>query len=327
MEVLPALTRHLDQPLADPSAIPLYHLCRMTREHVTVALAGDGGDELLGGYERYYWDQVAARYSRLPALLRSGVIEPAVSRLPRLPLDVRRDPFRRARKFVKHAGLPPANRYFNWFELMTPEWKEEVVVQTTGDRRQRAETLACRLSPVHLFETAFAEAESRGASPLAAMQYCDTQTMLRDDLLLKCDRVSMAVALEVRVPLLDHTLVEWAFGLPDHLRVRGHTLKYLLKRWLSRHLPPELVHRRKQGFEVPLYSWLARAGVGREWVRELLLSPGALADGPFDPAGVRRLVGRLEAGERTLALPVYSLLAWELWRREVLDASAVTAGA
>jgi asparagine synthase (glutamine-hydrolysing) len=137
----------------------------------------------------------------------------------------------------------------------------------------------------------------------------------------------MAVALEVRVPLLDHTLVEWAFGLPDHLRVRGHTLKYLLKRWLSRHLPPELVHRRKQGFEVPLYSWLARAGVGREWVRELLLSPGALADGPFDPAGVRRLVGRLEAGERTLALPVYSLLAWELWRREVLDASAVTAGA
>src|SRR5207244_4145129 len=103
VEILPRLIWHLDQPLADPSAIPLYYLSRMTREHVTVALAGDGGDELFGGYERYFWDQAAARYARLPAPLRRGVIEPLLSRLPHLPLDVRRDPIRRARTFVRHA--------------------------------------------------------------------------------------------------------------------------------------------------------------------------------------------------------------------------------
>jgi asparagine synthase (glutamine-hydrolysing) len=344
LEALPALTRHLDQPLADPSAIPLYHLCQMTREHVTVALAGEGGDELFGGYERYRWDQVASRYARLPAPLRSGVIEPVVSRLPRLPLDVRRDPFRCARKFVKHAGLPPARRYFNWFELMSPEWKKAVdgsALMVDGSVSRKREPFGSSLSkpstinyqPSIAFEAAFAEAAAQGATPLQTLQYCDTQTMLRDDLLFLSDRVSMAVALEVRVPLLDHVLVEWAFGLPDHMRVRGRTLKYLLKRWLAQRLPPELVYRRKQGFEVPLYSWLTGTGGqgaqsqrGRDWVRELLLAPDALAGGPFDPAGVRRLVRRLEAGERSLALPVYSLLAWELWRREVLDAAPVAVG-
>jgi asparagine synthase (glutamine-hydrolysing) len=167
------------------------------------------------------------------------------------------------------------------------------------------------------FAAAFADACSRGASPLDAMQFCDTQTMLRDDLLHKCDRVSMAVGLEARVPFLDHCLVEWAFSLPESMRVNGRTLKYLLKRWLSRHLPPELIYRRKQGFEVPVYDWLT--GPLRGWMRELLLSPGALGEEWFQPAGVRKLIERLEAGERTLALPVYSLIAWELWRQQFLS--------
>jgi asparagine synthase (glutamine-hydrolysing) len=342
LEVLPELVHHLDQPLADPSAIPLYSLCRMTREHVTVALAGDGGDELFGGYERYYWDRVAARYSRLPRPIRAGLVEPFLSRLPRLPLDVRRDPFRRARKFVRHASGPPALRYFHWFELMTPEFKQELY----GDRlwmgegpgadsedRLAAGGPSFLLVPpaAQAFEQVFAEAAVQGASALDTMQYCDTQTMLRDDLLHKCDRVSMAVALEARVPFLDHGLVEWAFTLPAEMRVRGRTLKYLLKRWLSRHLPPELVYRRKQGFEVPLYGWLTgptrpgQAG-GRDWLRELLLAPDSLADGLFRREGVRRLVERLVEGERVLALPVYSLAAWELWRRQLAAAPLVRSG-
>jgi asparagine synthase (glutamine-hydrolysing) len=340
LEVLPELTCHLDQPLADPSAIPLYHLCRMTREHVTVVLAGDGGDELFGGYERYYWDRVATRYSRLPAAFRTGLIEPAVFRLPHLPLDVRRDPLRRARKFVKHAALPASERYFNWFELMTPEFRHELfsagrnsTFDPWGEPGAGSRTFPYPGRASRYFERAFEEARAQGASPLATMQYCDTQTMLRDDLLLKCDRVSMAVALEARVPLLDHVLVEWAFRLPDNLKVRGRTLKYLLKRWLARHLPREVIYRRKQGFEVPLYGWLTGSGSRRtggalssEWVRDLLLGPGAAAGGIFHPEGIRRLVERLEDGERSLALPVYSLLAWELWRREVLGTTVVAAG-
>jgi asparagine synthase (glutamine-hydrolysing) len=332
VEVLPRLSWHLDQPLADPSAIPLYYLSRMTREHVTVALAGDGGDELFGGYERYFWDGAASRYARLPARVRSGVIEPVVSRLPRLPLDVRRDPFRRARKFVRHASRPAADRYFRWFELMTPELKEALGVGCSVSGVRSSEEAALpqhptpntqhptpntqHLTPNASFERAFADAAARGASPLDAMQFCDTQTMLRDDLLHKCDRISMSVALEARVPFLDHVLVEWAFSLPEDLRVHGRTLKYLLKRWLARHLPSELIHRRKQGFEVPVYDWLT--GPLREWMRELLLSPDALGHGLFHPAGVRCLVERLEGGERLLALPVYSLVSLELWRRQFL---------
>ena len=197
---------------------------------------------------------------------------------------------------------------------MSPELKEALCV-----RRWALATSpdAQRPTPNASFEAAFADAAARGASPLDAMQFCDTQTMLRDDLLHKCDRVSMAVALEARVPFLDHVLVEWAFTLPEELRVRGRTLKYLLKRWLSRHLPPELLDRRKQGFEVPVYDWLT--GPLRPWMRDLLLAPGSPESDPFDRAGVRRLVERLEAGERVLALPVYSLVAWELWRREFLE--------
>jgi len=335
LEMLPQIVCHLDQPLADPSALPLYALCSMTREHVTVALAGDGGDELFGGYERYYWDGAAQRYAQLPSLLRRRLIEPAVLRLPQLPLDVRRDPFRRARKFVRYASLPAPTRYFHWFELMTPEFRREL-----GELQPEWADSGRRVSqPSASFEKAFREAAALGATPLDAMQYCDMQTMLRDDLLHKCDRVSMAVSLEVRVPFLDHVLVEWALTLPEEMRVHGRTLKYLLKRWLSRHLPTELVYRRKQGFEVPIYDWLtgapgAAADGGtdhrfdaRLWMRDLLLSPQALAGGPFQVAGVRRLVERLEGGERTLALPVYSLLVWELWRRQVLERSPVSSRA
>src|SRR5262249_6291536 len=173
------------------------------------------------------------------------------------------------------------------------------------------------------FVAAFAEAMAAGGSPLDAMQYCDLQTMLRDDLLHKCDRVTMAVALEARVPFLDHELVEWAFTVPETLRVSTrfagtrYTLKYLLKRWLARYLPAELIHRRKQGFEVPVYDWLT--GPLREWMRELLLAPGAIDEELLCPAAVCRLVDRLENGERVLALPVYSLLAWQLWRRHCQD--------
>jgi asparagine synthase (glutamine-hydrolysing) len=320
VDLLPRLTWHLDQPLADPSVIPLYYLSRMTREHVTVALAGDGGDELFGGYERYFWDGAAERYGRLPAALRRGLIEPALARLPRLPLDVRRDPFRRARKFVRHASQPAAARYFHWFELMTPELKQLLGVgcRVWGVGSDNSDPTPYTLHPTP-FEAAFAGAAARGASPLDAMQFCDTQTMLRDDLLHKCDRISMAVALEVRVPFLDHVLVEWAFTLPEELRVHGRTLKYLLKRWLSRHLPSPLIHRRKQGFEVPVYDWLT--GPLREWMRDLLLAPSTQEYSPFDRSGVRRLIERLEGGERVLALPVYSLVAWELWQREFLERS------
>jgi asparagine synthase (glutamine-hydrolysing) len=194
---------------------------------------------------------------------------------------------------------------------MTPELKEAL-----GMGRWASVTVPQRLTlNAHRpFVAAFADARGRGASPLSTMQFCDTQTMLRDDLLHKCDRVTMAVALEARVPFLDHVLVEWAFGLPDGMRVRGRTLKYLLKQWLSRRLPPELIYRRKQGFEVPVYDWLT--GPLRSWVQELLLSPGALGEGFFRPKGVRQLVDRMEAGERTLALPVYSLVSWELWRQQ-----------
>jgi asparagine synthetase B (glutamine-hydrolysing) len=207
---------------------------------------------------------------------------------------------------------------------MTPELKRELGVGSGGldVGSVNGSSHSRPLTSHSLFEAAFAEAEIEGGSELDAMQFCDLQTMLRDDLLHKCDRVTMAVALEARVPFLDHEMVEWAFTLPEALRVSSRfgparfTLKYLLKQWLSRYLPAELVHRRKQGFEVPVYDWLT--GPLRAWMRELLLAPGAHDEGLLSPMAVGRLVERLEEGERILALPVYSLLAWQLWRRQCL---------
>jgi asparagine synthase (glutamine-hydrolysing) len=256
---LPEIAASLEQPLADPAAIPLWYLCRAVASEVKVALAGDGGDEVFGGYSRYAWDRRAARLARL---LPTEALARGLGRLPQG--TGRKNLPRRAVKLLRHAAKPEAERYFSWFAL----------------ENGRAER----------FERLFAEAPPF-LSPLGRLQYVDLNSMLTDNLMLKADKLSMAHSLELRVPFLDHELVEVGLGLPDNEKVRGVRTKVAIRRLVAQRLPAGVARRPKQGFDVPLERWL----------------DGELRDLAGDVLGERAHVG-LSAEQR------YSLLMLELWR-------------
>ena len=219
-EDLPAIAAQLEQPLADPAAIPLWYLCRAVASEVKVALAGDGGDEVFGGYSRYAWDPVAARL---------GALGPLARLLPER--GGRKNVVRRASKLLKHASKPEASRYLSWFALMD------------GDAR------------AHVFERLFADAPG-GLTKLGRLQWVDLESFVTDNLMLKADKLSMAHSLELRVPLLDHHVVEAGLALPDSEKVRGVRTKVAIRRIVERRLGRSIARRPKQGFDPPVERWL-----------------------------------------------------------------------
>jgi asparagine synthase (glutamine-hydrolysing) len=217
---LPEIAARLEQPLADPAAIPLWYLCRAVAAEVKVALAGDGGDEAFGGYSRYAWDPVAARLAPLSPIGRL---------LPER--GGRKNLVRRASKLLRHAAKDEPQRYFSWFSLLD------------GDAR------------AVVFERLFADT-SEGLTSLGRLQHVDLRSFVPDDLMLKADKLSMAHSLELRVPFLDHRVVETGLGLPDREKVRGVRTKVAIRRLVERRFGRALARRPKQGFDPPLARWL-----------------------------------------------------------------------
>lgn len=303
LEVLPLLVRHYGEPYADSSAVPTFYLSRLTREHVTVALNGDGGDELFAGYERYFAVKLASALDRLPAAVRTPALS-AARLLPDSPHPS--SPLRRARRFLLAAGLPPAERYLRWLgvfdraqlnELLTPEFAAISAVD-----------------PEHIV----GEPDGFAKDPVAAATAIDLALYLPDDLLVKVDIASMANSLEVRCPFLDRELVEFAIRLPTELKVRGRERKYLLKRAFEDIVPRENLYRRKQGFAVPIGAWFRRDI--RSYARDIVLSERALARGYFRPERIGDLVEGHLAGRADHTHRLWALLMLELWHREFLDA-------
>jgi asparagine synthase (glutamine-hydrolysing) len=299
VERLPDL---LDEPLGDASLLPTYLLSRFTRRSVTVALSGDGGDELFAGYPTYPAHRLAGAYARLPGFVRERLVRPAVERLPvnhdNLSLDFK------LKRFVAGAGLDEVERHAAWMGSFTPAEQRELF---TTDALAR---LGASPSYESFRETV---APAAGGSTLARLLYLDFKTYLGEGVLTKVDRASMACSLEVRVPLLDRRIVELAASFPDELKLRGLTTKYLLKRLAAELLPRDLVHRPKKGFGVPVARWFRGelAGLLAE-----VLSPAALRrDGLFRPETVERLIAEHRQGVHDHRKKLYTLLAWQLWAR------------
>lgn len=303
-EILPRLVRHYGEPFADSSALPTYLVAQLTRQHVTVALNGDGGDECFAGYERYLGQCLAERYQRIPGLMRRGLIEPLARLVPeRLP---RRHRLRMLKRFVDDASRSPGDRYVRWVSYFRPETKHELYdsefmasLNTPGDRwlRQRAEEL-----------------ERAGLDCLDTVLALDVDSYLPYDLLVKVDITTMAHSLEARSPFLDHKVMEYSARLPRHFKIRRTTLKYLLKKVAERLLPAEVLHRRKMGFGIPVSAWLR--GDLRDLVQDTLLSPTFAGRGYFRPEAVRSLVDEHLSGRRDHGQPLWALLFLELWHRE-----------
>jgi len=307
MEVLPILVEHYGEPYADSSAVPTYYVARETRKHVTVALNGDGGDESFAGYERYIAMGLAEKYRKLPAFLRESVIKEAVSLVP--TSETARSRVRSAKRFLQAASLPKVERYMRWVSVFDTQAKESLY--TESFRRQTGLAHASSL-----FEPWFAGANGSGI--VDASMLTDLMTYLPNDLLVKVDIATMAVSLEARSPFLDHHVIEFAASLPENLKLRGLTSKYLLKRILRKLLPSENLGRQKMGFGVPIGHWFR--GKMQPFLRETLLSERALQRGLFKPDVVKQLIELHTRCERDYSHQLWTLLMLELWFNRFIDA-------
>jgi asparagine synthase (glutamine-hydrolysing) len=309
-EILPRLVWYLDEPFADSSALPTYYLSKAVRQRVTVALSGDGGDEVFAGYQRRYglnrWEVRLRRW--LPAWVRTcllgplGAVYPKADWLPR-PL--------RARYFLRNLGTTFARAYFNDLSLFRSEEKATLFSPEFRGQLNGHD-------PFHGFARHFERV--RGLDPLSQLLYVDLKTWLANDILMKVDRMSMANSLEVRCPLLDHKVIEFAATVPPGLKFNGGVSKYLLKRHLEGRVPRSVIYRRKRGFEIPLAQWLR--GDLREVAEDLLLSPRGLGRGYVRPDRVRDLWRHHQRGVRDHSAQLWALMVLELWHRTFLDQPA-----
>lgn len=305
VSVLPTLVRHFGEPFADSSAIPTYYLSRLTREHVTVALNGDGGDEAFAGYRWHLANRLAETWQRVPASLRHGV-RAALARSPG-PADRQRWGAR-IRRFLKGAERSRPERYRAWVGVFSPDAVRELIAAPPVEPS----------ASLTIVDQLFAGVES--LDPVDAILSVDTALYLPTDLLVKVDIMTMANSLEGRSPFLDHHLVEFVASLPSRMKVRGWTSKYLLKRALRGVLPPRILGRGKRGFGVPIGAWMRREL--RDFVRDHLLSQRAAEAGLLNPAVVRRLVDEHQAGRADHSHQLWVLLMFELWRLELGDRAA-----
>jgi asparagine synthase (glutamine-hydrolysing) len=306
-ETLPKLAWHLDEPFADSSALPTYYVSKAARERVTVALSGDGGDEIFAGYQRRYglnrWESRVRRL--LPEWARAGVLGPLGRIYPKadwLPRPLR------AKYVLQNLGTTFERAYFGDLSLLRPA--EKMALLHPEFRR---------VLGGHDSFTGFARhfERVRHLDPLSQLLYVDFKTWLVNDILVKVDRMSMASSLETRAPLLDHKVVEFAASVSPEWKYRGRTSKYLLKRYLDGKVPASGVHRPKQGFEIPVAAWLR--GDLREMAWDLLLSPRALGRGYVRPERVRALWERHQRGAGNHASVLWALLMLELWHRTFID--------
>ncbi len=307
LELFGHLMHFLDDPIGDFSIFPTYLVSRLARRHVTVALSGDGGDELFAGYETYLAQGHAARYEMIPRLLRTALIEPLVRALP--PQAQKKGLINKGKRFLEGVGHDPALGHARWRlflseilrgQLFTPE-----ALAGMGDSGGHITRLMGR-------------AGARG--PLDRALYVDVKSYLCDNILTKVDRMSMAVSLESRVPYLSPPVVELAFQVPESLKLRGGVTKWLLKEVACRHVPRSCTHRPKEGFSMPIKNWLNREF--RPLVDELL-DPGRLRrEGIFQPQAVSRLVQEHRANQANHSHILWGLIVFQDWQRRWLHGTS-----
>lgn len=297
-ELLPRLAEVFDEPLADSSALPTYLVSELASQHVKVALSGEGGDELFGGYYTYVADLMAPRLAPLAALAR-----PLVERLPSGSGKVSFD--YKAKRFVRGARLAPLERHHAWKEIFSPDARAELGSASGYD-------------PLEVYRRHFDG--TAGAEPLVRMQEMDLNVYLVDDLLVKTDRASMAHSLEARVPFLDTAVSDLALALPTSMKVRGFAKKRLLRKAMEPLVPKEIVRGKKQGFSIPAAAWLR--GELEPFARDVLSPDTLRRQGFFKPEAVTALIDAHVARREDLSRQLWGLLSFTLWHERWVESPA-----
>lgn len=305
--LLDTLAHLYDEPYADSSAIPTYRVCQLARKRVTVALSGDGGDENLAGYRRYRYAMAEQSVrGRIPQALRKpvfgtlGRVYPKADWAPRMF---------RAKTTFEALSRDLVEGYFHGVSIMSDAMRARLFSAKFKAALQGYGAIEVMRGHA---------ARSPTDDPLSMIQYLDMKTYLPGDILTKVDRASMAHALEVRVPLLDHKLVEWISGLPPEMKLNGSEGKYIFKKSMEKYLPHDILYRRKQGFAVPLAAWFR--GPLRERVQQALLGPTLADTGMFNQDYLRELVEQHLSGRRDYSAPIWTLLMFEAFLKKEMQA-------
>ncbi len=308
LDILPLLVERYGEPYADSSAIPTYYVSQQTKQFVTVALNGDGADELFGGYERYQAVLLSNIYKKIPALIRNNMI-PGITNLFSRSLDPK-NRFVRIKRFVDGTSFPLSQRYLYWSGIISDELKNVIYTNEFTERVSHSNpsrVISKYLNP------------SSNLKLLDSLLLADTMNYLPNDLLAKVDIASMANSLECRSPFLDHPLMEFAASLPPELKIKGLVKKYVLKKAVSKLIPKENICRKKMGFGVPIGRWLR--GELKPLLRETLLSSVSLQREYFKPGVVANLVEDHIRGVKDYSSQLWALLMLELWHLKFIDKS------
>jgi len=304
-DLLDRLTGMMEEPFGDSSIIPTYCVSELARQHVTVALSGDGGDEIFGGYDRYIVNLRRQRFEVIPSWVGQVYREHVY---PRLPSDIK------GRKFAWNITLPARDRYLDGLSFLPALHRERDLF--SDEFLAHARTLG---DPLRQFKAYYDNAPAD--DQLSRLMYLDTKTYLSGDILTKVDRMSMANSLEIRCPILDHVFVEWVSSLPVKYKFRDGTRKFLFKKLAERlGIPSQLLHRRKQGFSLPLAHWMRNEL--KDGFLQMLLEPRTMQRGYFRAESVRELLDEHLRGRRDHSGVLWMMLVFELWHRNFLERTA-----
>ncbi|MDP3298333.1 MAG: asparagine synthase (glutamine-hydrolyzing) [Thermodesulfovibrionia bacterium] len=305
MGILPDLAWEFDEPFADSSAIPTYYVSKMARQHVTVILSGDGGDEIFAGYRRYLWARDMHRYDWLPITLKKilfgipAVLLPDGMKGKGMLTHLSKSPFER------YAGLNTFSDHSYLKNLLSADVITDLKQNYNGG------------NPNYAYLKGFYDV-CKSDDYLTKIQYMDTKTYLADDILTKVDRASMLCSLETRAPLLDHKVVELAARIPSSLKINNNETKYILKKAMKGILPDEILYRKKMGFGVPLLHWFKKDLA--EYARDILLSKKAVDRNIFNQNYIQSILKNHQKKGRDLSARIWALLFFEHWCRNWIDA-------
>lgn len=299
IDILPKLAWFYNEPYADSSAIPTYYLSQMARKYVTVALNGDGGDELFAGYDRYYAFKLSLFYDKMPKFMKDIIFNIAKT----LPEGTKRqDILRRIKRFLTAISLEPRRRYGRWMTMFNNDEKERLYSEEMKEITRGVDSIDLLLSLYNIAPT---------DNLLEATAFTDLLMYLPEDLLVKVDIASMAHGLEARSPFLDIELLKFVSLLPWDMKLHGGKSKYIIKKALSNILPKEILTRRKMGFGVPIAKWL-RCEL-KDYIYQVLLDDRAKRRGYFNMDEVSRLLKEHTSGKANYAYPLWTLLFLEVW--------------
>ena len=299
MDIVSRVIWHLDEPVAEFATIPLLLLSELAKKHVTVMLSGEGADEIFAGYPIYRIMNAVEKYRRIPGPLRRGLFDPLAS----LWLSGKREG-----KYLDWLTLPLERRYIGNGSYFTDRMRNRLYSKDFQRVLDRGELY-------RLLDDCYGRVSGR--DPIRRMLYLDTRTWLPEDLLIKADKMTMAAALELRVPFLDHKLVEFATSLPSHMKATATQSKFIFKKYAEGLIPHEIVHRKKRGFPVPVKQWL-RNELSTA-AQDILLDPGTERRGFLDANYVRTLLDTHLSGREDFSKNIWNLLILELWMRTFID--------